>query len=734
MSVIGFDTETHRIRGQELLPPLVCASLCSHNDAAELFAACEAVCEEVIESVLTNDEVRLVGHNIAFDLGVLCTHNPDWIPLVFEKLSKGLVSCTIVREKLLHLTWHGDVAFAPLPGGETQKLEYGLDKLVYHYFGEDISAAKEGDDKWRMNFHELDGLEAGDYPQEAIDYAKGDAVWARRIWHAQEELRAERAQSSNIDPFTVESFRVACDFALTLMSAWGMRTDAAEFVRIRDWLKEEMTDEKLTHLLETGILRPEKKPRPYKNGATNEDGTPKMTQGKPASINKKLMQQMILELKEHRPDDVVVKMTPPSEKFPKGQVSFDAEWLEDHYHLTPWLEEYRHRQKLQKLVTTELPRMCLLDAEGNHTEEVAPVVHPCYDVLKNTGRTSSFASKTYPSFNCQNVDPRVRGCYVPRDGYLLLSQDYGGMELGTLAQTCLNLFGKSVLADKINAGVDAHAYLAASIAYNVDERFQEQCNEIGVANTDDIYECFMPMKAAEDEELRKFFKHYRKLAKPTGLGYPGGLGPATFITYAKSTFGLEIDKETAELLREVWFVVYPEMSDYFNYINTRCLDQRNSPRQFQVIDPKTGEKKTIEKDVYAYSTPMGLYRAACDYCAAANGLGLQSPSAEGALTAVFNVVRACYDVSLGSILLDDERGVRLRPICFIHDELVYEIRIDDQMQDWIDESERIMLESMSTITPDVTPKVESALMRRWDKRAEPCFNEEGRLTVWEISE
>lgn len=733
MTCLGLDTETHRIRGQELLPPLVCAALASPDGTAELFASCEAVCEETVELILSEDSYRIVGHNIAFDLGVLCVHYPRLIPLVFKKLGKGLVSCTIVREKLLHLTWHGDVKYAPLPGGETRAIEYGLDKLVSHYFGEDISEGKEGDDKWRMNFKELDGVEAGDFPEEAADYAKSDAIWARKIWAEQEELRATRAHDTGVDPFITESFRVACDFALTLMSAWGMRVDANEFVRVRDWLKGEMADDKLIHLLETGILRPAKEPRPYRNGATNEDGTPKMTKGKPANINKKLMQQMILDLKDEKPDEVKVKRTPPSESFPKGQVSFDAEWLEDHYHLAPWLEEYRHRQKLHKLVTTELPRMCLLDANGNHTETPAPVVHPCYDVLKNTGRTSSFGSKTYPSFNCQNVDPRVRNCYVPREGYLLLSQDYGGMELGTLAQTCLNLFGRSVLADKINAGVDAHAYLAASIAYNVDERFQQQCNEVGVANTDDIYECFLPMKTAKDDSLQDFFKHYRKLAKPTGLGYPGGLGPDTFITYAKSTFGLVIDRDMAKMLREIWHVVYPEMADYFNHINTRCIDLRNSPKTFQVVDEKSGEKKTIERDVYAYSTPMGLYRAACDYCAAANGLGLQSPSAEGALTAVFNVVRACYDPSMGSILLDDEKGVRLRPICFIHDELVSEIRIDNRMQDWIDESERIMLESMSAITPDVTPKVESALMCRWDKRAEPRVDEEGRLTVWEDS-
>jgi len=318
---------------------------------------------------------------------------------------------------------------------------------------------------------------------------------------------------------------------------------------------------------------------------------------------------------------------------------------------------------------------------------------------------------------------------VPRPGCVLLSADYSQMELATTGQICLNLFGKSVMADKINAGIDLHAFLGGSIAYNSDKVFQDICDSSGVTSPDDIYEVFVNLKDAEEEPVRKFYKHYRTLAKPTGLGYPGGLMPKTFTKYAKSQFGVTIDFKTAEQLRNVWMAVFPEMERYFDFINEDCEDAHNSPRMVKFIDEQ-GDEKVRKTLVYAYSTPLGLYRAGCDYCAAANGMGLQSPAAEGALMGVLNIVRACYDSSMESILYDDALGPVCRPVAFIHDEILCELREDAEMDTYAQEISRIMVESMRVITPDVEPRVEMALMRRWDKAAESVYDADNRLTIW----
>ena len=119
-----------------------------------------------------------------------------------------------------------------------------------------------------------------------------------------------------------------------------------------------------------------------------------------------------------------------------------------------------------------------------------------------------------------------------------------------------------------------------------------------------------------------------------------------------------------------------------------------------------------------------MKRNGATYCAAANGKALQTPAAEGAKFATFNLVRACKDKSLGSILY----GVR--PLAFIHDEILSEFEEDDRMYERATEKARIMVDSMKIVCPDVPIKAEPCFMYRWNKAAEPVFDDAGNLTVW----
>lgn len=713
---VGYDTETHLMGPQNLAPKLVCITTAvldgTNEPQVNLYAdnTPESVSEEV-DTILCRDDaldhVARVAHNAAFDLAVICAREPDRISDVFDLLESGHLQCTKVREKLLNLAEFGDLSFMDLPDGSTLKIEYSLAGLVQRYFGEDISSSKKGEDAWRLNYAELEDIKVEDWPQEAIDYAIEDSVWAARIYESQELRRQQMQKELGYDPLHTINFRCMADFCLHLMSIRGMAVDAEEVKKVQEMIEKEMSPENLKHLTASGILRPAQEPRPYKNGAKNEDGTPKMTKGSPESVNTTKLKAHIEKVcGEH---GITVTRTEPSDRFPEGQVSSSKEVLEDLAHLDEVLEEYQSRQALQKLVTTEIPRMMWED-------KIADVVHPCYDVLKTTGRTSSFASKIYPSFNCQNVDPRARNCYQARKGFLLASQDYNQIELGTLAQVCLNLFGRSVLAEKINEGCDLHCFLGAQIAAHLDPGFAK----VAPKDKDECYALFMEIYTGqktdcdwtgEFESPAKWAKHFRTLAKPTGLGYPGGLGPDTFMKYAKATYGVHVDRETAELLREIWKAAFDEMPHYFEHINNQCLDTRFS--------------NPVDGKVYTYTTPYGMVRPRADYCAAANGMGLQSPSAEGAITAVINVVRACYDPAMNSVLYG-----RVFPICFVHDEIVSEIEDGEHLQECVAEIERIMVESMRIVTPDVASRVGSALMMKWDKGAEALYDEEGNLIVW----
>jgi hypothetical protein len=744
-SPVGFDFETHKIAAMQLAPRAVCCSLAYDEDGqekADLAGTYERQkLDAVVESIL-DLETRVVGQSVAYDLAVAVANWPHLIPLVWEKLELGLVHCTKIREKMLNLASTGNMEYAVLPDGTNKKLEYNLAEMVNHHFGVDLSDQKKGSDAWRTNYAVLDGVPLEQWPAEARDYAIMDSVWAKRLFAVQEARRRDLQAKIGIDPLATEAMRVALDFGLYLVSAWGIATDPIAVLKMEADVMAELTPEKLNLLIQYGILRPGQPPRQNAKGhkdhiegclkrwkerdaqgreVTVDCKCPiKMTAGVDESINTEKLKGYVQALAD-RNQGISIKMTPPSEKFPKGQISVDDDWLTEHAALDPVLTQYQHRAKLQKMATTEIPR--LKDEHGNPARRI----HPRFDCLKETGRTSSYADKIYPSANVQNVDPRARYAYVPDVGWVMFSVDFSQMELGTLAQKCINLFGESKLADIINAGTDVHGWLGAQIACETDPNFRSYVGSTNATTRDDVYSLFSMLKEGPPEQ-QKFYAHFRKLAKPTGLGYPGGLGPETFIAFAKGApYEVDIDLETAERLRQIWMESLPEMELYFKWINEQCEDPHN--QQIRIKNKKTGEWKYVKG--YAYTSPFGLYRAGALYCAAANGAGLQTFAADGFNLACINVIRGCYDPAIRSILSDDQQGPTTRPLGVIHDEILGQTRDDQYAADRVTGVAKIMEDAMRLVTPDVKVRAQPCMMRRWNKDAKPVYDAGGRLTVWE---
>lgn len=156
-----------------------------------------------------------------------------------------------------------------------------------------------------------------------------------------------------------------------------------------------------------------------------------------------------------------------------------------------------------------------------------PVLHPRYNALLNTGRTS--ASK----FNIQQI-PReggIRECIIPKQkDNVFVDIDYSAIENVSLAQVLLNKYGHSVLANAINDGMDIHRYYA-SILFN---------------------------KKQEDVT-----KEERQQAKAAVFGFPGGLGLTTFTEFAKG-YGLDLTETQASEMKDKYFEAFPEMRDYLN--------------------------------------------------------------------------------------------------------------------------------------------------------------------------
>lgn len=718
--IIALDVETVLLAPGNIAPKLICLSAATFDieegkiDTILYGNAQNDEIEEFLDDVLGDPDVFLVFHNASFDLTVIANAFPFLIPAIFSKLEAAGITDTMNREKLLNLSTHGNLKNFTAPDGSNHRIEYTLAALVLKYAGLDRRADKEGDDIWRMNYEALDNMHAKDYPPEAAKYAIQDAADTLDVYNRQ----AERILGEvGVGSVKTAEFHTAAGFALRLMTCWGLQVDQERVEQVQTETEAELTPEKLSILIAHGILIPAKPARPYANGAMDADGNPKMRAPTKATVSKKKLQQVVEVFSKE--NNVPLKITPKGQaqrdqmrqKDPKVDltgvgVSTDGEVLDS---LTPYSEliaQYQHRQKLQKLVTTYLPH--LLGAK---------TLHPEFDPLKSTGRTSSFASKNYPSSNIQQEDPRTRPCFVARPGTVFCSVDYNCIELASLGQKCYSLFGYSVHRDKINEGVDLHAYLGAKLAWSLDtERFGLDEMTLGTGHDAMvIYEHFLEKKTSD----RDYYAHWRKFAKPVGLGFPGGMGVDTFITMARNSYDITLTKETAQQMKDIWLETYPEMGEYFQWIKKECVDQNNV-----WTDSETGETSKL----YCYLSPLGMYRAGANYCAAANGAALQTPAAEGAKGAVFNLSRACYDETVASLLYG------CRPLVFNHDETITEIPDDDKTHERAWAIAHIMIDSMQRVLPDVTVRAEPVLMRRWDKKAETVLDSQGRLIVWEPKE
>lgn len=214
-------------------------------------------------------------------------------------------------------------------------------------------------------------------------------------------------------------------------------------------------------------------------------------------------------------------LAPRSEK--KDQITTSMEFWKEYEHRHQFLH---HMKKLQDGSKT-LQFVSKLDTD---------VLHPHYRTLVRTGRTSSSGP------NIQNFPrtPWFRQLFVPRPGYKLVAVDYSAIELRTLAVTCLAKYGHSTLAEVLRKDIDPHAYTAAMF-------------------TGLTYDQFMELKKTDKER----YDHLRQIAKPVNFGVPGGLGAVKLRGYAKNTYGVVLSKEESEqfrskLIREV----YPELDHY----------------------------------------------------------------------------------------------------------------------------------------------------------------------------
>jgi DNA polymerase-1 len=255
------------------------------------------------------------------------------------------------------------------------------------------------------------------------------------------------------------------------------------------------------------------------------------------------------------------------------------------------------------------------------------------------------------------------------------SADYSGLELHTVAQVCVTVLGQSKLGEVLNAGGDPHLSMAARI--------------LGCS-----YEDALVRKKAHDEETDTA----RQVGKVANFGFPGGLGAVSMVAFAASNYGVALTEDEARTLKEQWIGEFPEFIEYFRWIS-------------KLVDAPFPQIEQIFS---------GRFRGGVSYTEACNSF-FQGLGADAAKAAGFLIAKAC-NVDLESVLY----GSRI--VNFVHDEFILEVP-EERGHACAIELASLMIRGAAPWLPDVPPRAEPLLMRRWSKKAKPVFVE-GRLVPW----
>jgi hypothetical protein len=385
-------------------------------------------------------------------------------------------------------------------------------------------------------------------------------------------------------------------------------------------------------------------------------------------------------------------------------------------------------------------------------------IHPSYTALVRTGRTSC----SNPNVQQIPRDIAFRQSFVARNGHFLLAVDYNFIELRTFAAVALQRYGWSNMAEVIKAGVDPHAHTAAMMLGVPVEEFMTWKNNEEVAET----------RVVDGKEITVRFKDKfdkaRQQAKAINFGVPGGLGVASLVVYAHSTYKVEFTLEEAKKLRELLTKeIYKELDLYLaedgialiarnlwadiNKVRSELGDTHlSSIHKILAGDPKRvdGERYNpsfvsriwaslaglnrnadLKEDLENRRPSEGLAARVCHagvgtltgrirgrvgYSQARN-TPFQGLAADGAALALFELVR---------------EGFRLAG--FIHDEILVELPDEGGYvsETAVQRVKEIMCRQMKEVLVGEIPvECEAALAERWSKKAK-LVAADGKVFPW----
>jgi hypothetical protein len=663
--LLAWDTETALIGPARLAPPLACLTY-SDGERAEIVHWRDA--EPHARWLLEQETATANG---PFDLAVLWAQFPALRDLIWDAVTKGRVHDVLTRQKLIDI---GEGCYRKViryVAGKPRPLFYNLSDLHARYFGAPMEK-----DEWRLKYGELREHPLLLWHPGALHYAKFDAVATSRVFQAQGYIQTgmKRDPSQYLHN---EMAQVQAHWALHLMSCWGMATDDKQVERVIARIDAEQPEFAKT-MAEGGLL------------------------GKDGKRRTKVAKQMMYlrvgdagELTTTGFKKVVTGELTRAQALAAGYIKIDEDWCEASGE--PALVAYGKYARNQ-----------LLRSKIQHFRTGPFPLQTSYEILLETGRTSSSENKLLPnSAAVQNLpqDPGMRESCIAREGCGLIASDFGTAELVSFAQVCYAKFGYSRLRDAINAGKDPHLMFAARLMrldYELLVREYKRIPKLGDAASD------------AEKAFYADIKDKRNIAKVFNFGGLGGLGPESFVSFARKSYRVIKTVDEMRELKEEWLEQWPEIRQYFAWVNATI-----NAGQKTRANKKRGERPKLVGDFQQYGS--GRWRGKCRFTVGCNTM-FQGLTADAAKAALFEVSRRCYTDESSPLY-------GCRPVCFIHDEILLEAPLF-KLHEAAKELERVMVEVYQRFTPDVRITAGAHAMFRWSKKAEEAFDENGRLVPW----
>lgn len=630
--MLAIDTETTLFGNAEPVPRLVSIAV-SDGQRTELLHRTDDWRPLVLHALAHG----CVFQNAPFDVFVLLRVCPDLLGPVLDAYTYGRIHDTTTRERLI------DIAY-----GRGIRHKYNLDALAARH-GEHVDKA----DPWRLRYGELINTPIAHWPEGARRYASEDARVTAVIYAGQEHAASEFVRltgRADWQIFVDEANQNRKNIALHAQSLRGIRTDPEQVARLNESLVAEMV-----HCAE--IM--------HRHGLIRIGGT----KARPKFVrNEKAAQALCAR------EWLATGRNPVLTE--KGAVSLSEDALialdapADHP-----LDAFRRYAAVQNLRTKTIPIFS------------RPWIRPRYSNPVDSGRAScgkpqgkraieDVGPDEWVGTNLQNLArpdtwPGFRECLVPAPGYVFASGDWSAVELGTLAQVQIDLFGRSALSDALRAGRDPHADFGARILGIDPATFNRKLDE---------------------------HEHARQLAKAWNFGKPGGMGSARFIAWAAKSYGVKVTESEERRHTRSWREQWPETQLFFDYVKALA----GADGLITIKQPRSGR-----------------IRGGCRFPDACN-THFQGLAADVAGDTLWMLWLASLDsrspLYAGPYAVDPATGhVPVKgQVLFVHDENVTQAPADEASK-VLDEQDRIMVAMFSKWCPDVPIKVESKIQARYEK-------------------